>query len=45
MIEKLIDYINEYIKDCQTVGDFENECYITAMRDILNFIERENKEK
>lgn len=43
--EKLIDYINEYIKDCQTVGDFENECYITAMKDVLNFIERENEKK
>lgn len=43
--QKLIDYITEYIKDCQQVGDFENECYITAMQDILNFLEREEEKK
>lgn len=40
-IEKIIAYLDEYIKDCESVGDFENECYITAAQDFKNFIARE----
>lgn len=42
--QKIIDYINEYINDCKQENNFENECYITALQDILNFIERELKQ-
>ena len=33
--QKLIDFINDYITACESVGDYENDCYITAMRDTL----------
>lgn len=38
--KKLLEYLNEYIKDCKSVGDFENECYITAAQDFKSFILR-----
>jgi hypothetical protein len=39
-IEKIIAYLDEYIKDRESVGGFENECYITAAQDFKNFIQR-----
>lgn len=43
--QKIFDYINNYINDCKAVGDYENTCYITAMQDILNFLERTENER
>lgn len=39
--QKLIDYINVYIEDCREMDNDENDHYIIAMQDILDFINRE----